>query len=53
MMTTTDKIKQEIIAYWFSVSLILLLVGRYGFQFLKWLLTALYEFFILNNAKPI
>jgi len=48
-MTTADKIKPDITAYWLALVLVFVIFGRYGWQAIEWILMKLYEFFIQRN----
>jgi len=50
-MLTTEKRKSQILAYWFALMLVFIILGRYGTEAIEWIITRLYEFFILK--KPV
>lgn len=52
-MTTADKIKPDILPYWFALMLAFVILGRYGRQAMEWILMKLYEFFIQRNPDAV
>lgn len=47
-MIPINKIRYRITAYWFSLLLVIVLLGNYGREAIDWMLTKLYEVFILS-----
>jgi hypothetical protein len=55
-MITPDKVRTDIVAYWFAAMLLFILAGRYGRygrQAVEWVLMKLYEFFIQRNPMKL
>jgi hypothetical protein len=52
-MLTSQKHQGDFLAYWFTVLLIFILLGRFGMQAIEWLLMKLYEFFIQHVPLKI
>lgn len=52
-MITPDKVRTDIVAYWFAAMLLFILAGKYGRQAIEWVLMKLYEFFIQRNPMKL
>jgi hypothetical protein len=50
-MLTTEKRNSQILAYWFAMMLVFIIIGGYGSDAIAWIITKLYEFFIMR--KPV
>lgn len=51
MMLSTEKVKPQVLAYWFVLMLVFIIPGRYGTEAIEWVITKLYDFFIIR--KPL
>jgi len=52
-MRTTLKQQSDFMAYWFTVTLMLILFGCFGLEAIQWMLMKLYEYFIQHIPMKI
>lgn len=52
-MITSEIVQSEILAYWFTVLFVFIILGRYGRQAMEWILMKLFELFIQRNPMKL
>jgi hypothetical protein len=52
-MIMPDKVRTDIMAYWFAIMLVFVFLGRYGRKLIEWVLMKLHEFFIQRNPTNL